>query len=181
MSAVRRTVIGTGIAALAGLGVALVLESTGVIDGSWRDKVADLVASVAFPEWTPWQSTLAGLGAAVVGLVAATAQLMPAKKGLHTMHEVSRGDDGDTLIRGRAAIAAARHEVQGIDGVVAVDATIRRKAMTVEVQVDDRVDLAEVEHEVRARLDTPFWIDLGLADFAVDILITHHPRPPRVR
>ncbi|MDZ7733913.1 MAG: hypothetical protein U5R31_13365 [Acidimicrobiia bacterium] len=181
MTLVRRVTQITFAVAVGALGAALVLEATEVVGPEWRDDLAAGLARVAFPGWAPWISTLAGLGAAILGVALIVAQLAPPKKGLRTMHEVYRGSDGDTRIRGRAAIAAARHEVAAIEGVVAVDATVANNTMTVDAQVDDRADVAMVEAAIRDRLDHEFWINLGLADFAVNLLITHHPRPPRVR
>ncbi len=163
------------------LGVALVLEATDLAGPQWRYELADGVAQVAFPSWPPWVLAIAGLGLALASLAFAVAQLAPPKKGLRTMHEVYRGSDGDTRIRGRAAIAAARHEIAAIESVVAVEASVDGKKMTVEAQVDDRADVAAVEAAIRDRLGHEFWINLGLADFGLNVLITHHPHPPRVR
>ncbi len=181
MSALRRLAQITGLVALFALGTALILEATDIVGDKWRRELADIVADVTFPGWELWALTLAGVGAAVVGVMLVAAQLAPPKKGLQSMHEVYSGPDGDTRIRGRAAIAAARHEAGSIEGVVAVDARVKKKAMTVEIQIDDRADLALVETTVRERLGHEFWINLGLADFSVNLLVTHHPRPPRVR
>jgi hypothetical protein len=166
---------------LVAVGAALIAEAVGAIGGRWRDDIAEVVTEIGTPSWEPWISTILGAGLAVVGVGLVAAQFAPPKRGLRKVHEVYSGDDGETRIRGRAAIAAARHEIAAIDHVRAVDARIAAKTMTVEVQIDDEADLADVEAKVRDQLDHEFWINLGLADFAVNLLLTHHPRPPRVR
>ena len=163
------------------LGTLLILESIEAIDGRWRRELADAVDTAAFPTWGLWALALLGAFLAIAGIAMIASLLAPQKKGLNTMHEVYKGDDGDTRLRGRAAISAVRHEVSAIEGVVEVDARVAKKQMTVEVQVDDRVNVAEVENEARERLGHEFWINLGLADFALNLLVTHHPKPPRVR
>ena len=181
MTTVRHVTHIVVVAALATIGVLLILESAEAIGGRWRRELATGVSDVAFPSWGLWASGLVGACLAVLGVILLAAQVAPRKKGLNTMHEVYKGSDGETRLRGRAAISAVRHEVASIDGVVDVDARLVRKQMHVEVQVDDRVNLTDMENEVRGRLDHGFWIDLGLADFALNLLITHHPTPPRAR
>jgi hypothetical protein len=168
-------------AALAAIAVFLILEVTDVVDGHWRAELADGIENVAFPSWNLWVSGLAGAALGVLGLALIGAQVAPPKKGSNKMHQVYRGHDGETSIRGRAAINAARHELEQIDGVVQVDARVHRKRMVVELKIDDRANVAAVEAEARERLDHEFWINLGLADLGLNILVTHHPRPPRVR
>lgn len=168
-------------ALLAALGALLVAEATEVTSGSWRHDVADAFSDTVSPPWSTWVSALLGVALAVVGVTIIAAQFAPPKRGLNTMHEVSRGNDGMTRIRGRAAIAAARHELERIEGVVDAAPTLKKKRMQVEVRVDDRADIEAVTAEAQSLLGTPFWIDLGLVDFAVDILVVHHPKPPRVR
>lgn len=97
------------------------------------------------------------------------------------MLNVDSDDLGETNLTGRALISAIKHGVSDIDGVIDTGCSVRKKVATVELRVDDRCNLADVEAAVRSRLDHGFWIDLGLADMAVDISIVHHPRPPRVQ
>lgn len=168
-------------AAFATLGAALLAEATEATSGLWREDLADAFTDIAMPSWPDWVSALIGAALAVVGVAIIAAQFAPPKRGLNIMHEVSSGNDGSTQIRGRAAIAAARHEIERIEGVVDVAPTLTKKRMHVEIRVDDRADLQTVTEHAQSVLGTPFWIDLGLADFAVDILVVHHPNPPRVR
>lgn len=181
MTLLRRAshLIGTG--AFAVVATLLILEVTDVTGGAWRDRLADGIGRAAFPTWPLWASGLIGAGLALVGIVLVAAQLAPPKKGLNSMHEVYRGRNGDTRIRGRAAIRAARHELQQIDGVVEVAGRVEKKVLHVDLQIDDRANVTAVENEARRRLGHEFWINLGLADFAVNLLVTHHAKPPRVR
>lgn len=181
MTALSRATRIVGATTLAAIGLFLILESADVIGGRWRRELASAIAEAAFPTWGLWVSALVGAGLAIVGVMLVAAQVAPPKRGLNTVHEVYKGKDGDTRIRGRAAIGAVRHEVTRIDGVVDVDARVTHKRMNVEIQVDDRVNLTEFENEVRDRLGHEFWINLGLADLALNLLITHHPKPPRAR
>lgn len=181
MTLLRRASQLVGVAALGLVAVFLVLEMTDVVGSRWRRELADGFEEAAFPSWNLWLSGLVGAGLAIVGVMLVAAQIAPPKKGLNSMHEVYKGPDGDTRLRGRAAIRAARHELESIEGVVDVDTRLDGKSMRVEVEVDDRADLLAIEEEARTRLDHEFWINLGLADFAVDLFVTHHPNPPRVR
>lgn len=182
MTVLRRVSQMVAWAAIATVGVLLVLETTDVIGGQWRHDVAEAVAEVANPTWPEWASALIGLALAVLGVLLIAAQLAPPRRGLTRMLEVHSTDNGETIIRGRAALRAVRHIVSAIEGIIDVDARlIGEKKVQVEIKVDDRTDLEDLETHVRERLDSPFWIDLGLADLAVNLLITHHPRPPRVR
>ena len=181
MTVIRRLSQLAGAAAVGAVGVLLILEGVDAIGGGWRRDLADALATVAFPTVSLWVIALAGFGLALVGVVLVAAQLAPPRKGVNRMHNVYRGDDGETRIAGRAAISAARHELEQIEGVEGVSARVQRKQLTVEVEVDDRADLVAIESEARSRLGHEFWINLGLADFALNLLIVHHPKPPRVR
>ena len=181
MTLLRRTASLAGIAAAGAVGLLLVLEVTGTIGSEWRHRLGDAIDTAAFPTWSLWISGLVGAGVALVGLVLVVAQLAPARKGLTRTFEVYRAADGETRIRGRAAIHAARHEAETIEGVLGVDGRIRSKRLHLTLRIDDRVNLADVENEARERLNHEFWINLGLADFGVNLLITHHPNPPRTR
>ncbi len=177
----RRLGQAAGTAALTAVGALLVLEATDVIGGTWRDELASAITDVASPTWSLWVTTLVGVVLAVFGMALVAAQLLPTGEGLSTAYEVHVGDDGTTRIRGRAAVSAVRHELAAIEGVVDVHAGVGRRRIDVDVEVDDRVNLETVETEARRRLGHGFWIDLGLADFTVNLLVTHRRKPPRVR
>ncbi len=181
MTRLRLTTQAVGAAIVGALGVFLILEATEIVDGQWRRELADGVERVAFPGWDLWIPGLVGAALAILGVALVAAQIAPPKKGLNTVHEVFKGNNGGTRIRGRAAISAVRHEISQIEGVVDVDARVEKKRVNVEVHVDDRSNIGDIENQARARLNHEFWIDLGLADFALNLLITHHPKPPRVR
>jgi hypothetical protein len=181
MMIIRRVVAIAAAMGLAALGMALILETIGVSSGEWRDNVASAIETVMQPSWPPWQSALLGTAAAAIALLLVAAEFTRPPKGTRIMHPVHRTDNGVTLISGRAAIHAARRRIDDIEGVVDVDATIAKSEMTLTVRLDDRADLEAVETEIRQRLGHEFWIDLGLADLALNLLLTHHPRPPRVR
>jgi len=168
-------------AATGAVGVLLVLEATGAVGGRWRHEISKAITRSTFPTLSLWIITLAGVGLAIVGVVMIAAQLAPPKRGLNKMHNVSKGSDGDTSLRGRAAVRAVRHELEKIEGVVDVDARVTARRVFVEMRVDDRADVSDIETLARDRLGYPFWIDLGLADFTFNLLVTHHPKPPRVR
>ncbi len=98
------------------------------------------------------------------------------------MLEVGNDHDGATHLTGRAAMRAVEHELAGIEGVTKTTAVMpTAKKLHATVRVDDRCDLEAVEIEARERLDTPFWINLGIPDIAIDITVEFDPRPPRVR
>lgn len=181
MIVLRRVTHLLGMFVLAAISAMLILEVTDVTNGRWRREVADGISSTAFPTWPLWVSGLVGAGLAIVGILLVASQVAPPKKGLNNMYEVYRSSSGDTRIRGRAAIRAASHELEQIEGVVDVTGRVAGKTVHLELRVDDRSNLATIENEARARLDHEFWINLGLADFAVNLLVTHHPKPPRVR
>ena len=178
---IRRATPVIGAAALLSAGLAIGAESTEVIDGQWRHTVSDTVNAVLDPGWSAWQSALAGAGLAIVAMFLVAAELTRPAKGTRIMYPVHNTSSGNTQITGKAAIHAARRHLEGIEGIVDTDAAITRTTMTLTVRVDDRADLDAVERQVRDRLDHEFWINLGLADFAINLLITHHPEPPRVR
>ena len=181
MTAVRRITQAVVALSVLGLGVVLVLEATGVLDATWRQSLADGIARIAAESPVRWAYTLGGVAVAGMALLLATAQLLPARRGTTIMLPVSEGDEGDTRLRGKALIAAAQHRVSDLEGVVDVQAWLSPRDLTVEVRVDDRSDVELVMAEVRHRLDHGFWIDLGVADLAVNLKVVHHPRPPRVR
>ncbi len=181
MTLLRRTASLVGITAVGTVGLLLVLEITGAIGSEWRHRLSDAIDTAAFPSWSLWISGLVGAGLALLGLILVAAQLAPPRKGLTRVFEVYRAADGETRIRGRAAIRAARHEVETIEGVLGVDGRIRSKRLHLTLRIDDRVNLADVENEARERLDHEFWINLGLAEFGINLLVTHHPNPPRTR
>lgn len=181
MTGLRRFGQAVGAAILTVVGTLLVLESTDVIGRQWRHDLASAIEDTVYPTWSLWLSALTGAALALLGITLVAAQLLPAGRGLSTVHEVSSGDDGTTRIRGRAAVSAVRHELTAIEGVVDVEARIGHQRLDLDVRVDDTVNLELVESEARRRLDHGFWIDLGLADFTVNFLFTYQRNPSRVR
>jgi hypothetical protein len=179
--AIRRATPLIGAVALVAIGLAVGAEVTGLMDGHWRQVVADTIAAVFFPGWAAWQSALAGAGLAIVAMILIAAELTRPAKGIRIMYPVHDTSTGNTHITGKAAIRAAERHLDDIEGIVDTDASITKNTMNLTVRVDDRADLGAVEAQIRDRLDHEFWINLGLADFATNLLITHHPKPPRVR
>lgn len=184
MSVVRRLTQLVGIAAVLALGTALILDATGVTTRAWRDDVADGFRDVALPGTAEWATALIGLGLGILGLVLLVAQLVPSPSGGHRRHEVHTTTKGDTHIRGRAVIGSVRRTVEEIEHVRSADVRWTGKAVDVELLVDDDANLDEVERAARAALDHGFWIDLGVADVGVNLLVVHELRrdaPPKVR
>ena len=182
MSWLARLGQGLGVSTLSVLGVLLLLESTGVIGGQWRRDLASIISDIAYPTWPLWVSVVVGVTLGVVGIALAVAQLLPGRRGLSALYQVSDGDVGSTWIRGGAAAGAVRHELADIEGVAGVDVRLRRQQLVVEAEVADTTNIDAFDDDVRHRLDHGFWTDLGLADFTVNLLITHrHGPPPRVQ
>jgi hypothetical protein len=178
---VARTAQAMVIVVLAAAGGTLIAEATGSLQEGWRNQLAEAIGSVAAPTWAPW--ILAPLGAtlAIAAVTLAAVQLVPPKKGVRLMLPVHSFDDGSTQLSGRALLHAIRQRLHDVEGVVDVEARITRRRADIELRVDDRADLAFVDERARALLDHGFWLDLGVADLAVDLTVVHHPRPPRVR
>ena len=181
MSIIRRLTQVLGLVSAGALGTLLILEVTDRIGTAWREELADAAERLLEPTWALWLSGLVGAAMAAVGVGMVGAQFAPEKRGFRTVHSVHRDDDGATRLRGRAAIVAVEHELAAIDGVVEVTASIRRKTVLARLLIDDRAAIDEIENAARSSLDHAFWIDLGLADYSLDLIVAHHPRPPRVR
>jgi len=182
MTLIRRTTQLATIAAIAAVGVFLALEITGVDGNTWRTNLADALRNVFAPEHARWQLSLVGALLAVVAVTLIAAQLAPDRRGISRMLEVGKDHDGATHLTGRAAMRSVEHELATIEGVTKTTAVMpTAKKMHATIRVDDRCDLVSVENEARKRLDTPFWINLGIADVAIDITVEFDPRPPRVR
>ena len=182
MTLIRRTTQLATIAAVTALGVFLVLEITDVDGNAWRTNLADALGKVFAPEHARWQLALVGAAVALASITLIAAQLAPDRRGISRMLEVGKDHDGATHLTGRAAMRSVEHELAGIVGVTKTTAVMpTAKKMHATIRVDDRCDLAAVENEARERLDTPFWINLGLADVAIDFTVEFDPRPPRVR
>ena len=182
MTLVRRTTQLALIAAVGALGIFLALEASNLDGNTWRTNLADAIRNVFAPEHSRWQLALVGAGLALAAIILIAAQLAPARKGISRMLEVGNDHDGATHLTGRAAMRAVEHELAGIEGVTKTTAVMpTAKKLHATVRVDDRCDLEAVEIEARERLDTPFWINLGIPDIAIDITVEFDPRPPRVR
>jgi hypothetical protein len=170
-----------GVVAMVALGVLLVSEATNAISGQWRSTLARRVETIADPQLPPWQLALIGAGLAVLSLILVVAEFTRPPKGTRILHSVHDTSFGSTEISGKAAMNAAKHELKDIAGVVAIDASMTQDTMTIIARLDDDSDLEAVEAAVRDRLDHEFWIRLGLADMAVNVLMAHQLNPPRVR
>lgn len=182
MTLLRRTTQILMIAAVIALGTLLVLEITDVTANSWRSDLADGTRRTFDPDLADWALAPLGVLIGLAGVVLIAAQLAPVPKGTSRMLEVGQHDDGATHLRGRAALRAVEHELEQIVGVTGATASMpKRHKVHAIVRIDDRSNLATIENEARTRLDTPFWIDLGLADVAIEITAEFDPRPPRVR
>jgi len=181
MKHLRTAITAACVLALAAAATALIAEAIGAIDDTWRHRSADAVTNTFEPSQPGWQATLLAIGFTAALLVVVASEFSRPPKGARIMHNVHSAQDGNTRITGKAAMRAATRELEHIDGVTNATATITKKTLTLTIRVDDRVSLEAVEEEARQRLDHEFWINLGLADFATNLLITHDPKPPRVR
>jgi hypothetical protein len=181
MRIIRRTTAVLAAFAIAAIGIALAGETIGRWSGRWRDDLAQALHDIAAPTWPAWQSALLGSALAIAAIVLIAAEFTRPPKGTRIMHPVHNTHNGATHISGRAAIRAACKQVESLDGVVDVDATITKSEMTLTARLDDRADIEAVEASIRERLGHEFWINLGLADLSLNLLLTHHPKPPRVR
>lgn len=182
MTTLRRLTQLATIVAITATGVLLILEIVGAIGATWRTWLADALRSTADPDLPDWALALLGLALGLGAVVLIAAQLAPEPKGRSRMFEVSRFDDGSTRIAGRAALRAIEHELAEIEGVTGATAVMPTpKQVHATIRADDRCNLETVVAEARDRLGAPFWINLGLADIAIEITAEFDPRPPRVR
>ena len=182
MTTLRRLTQLVTIVAITAIGLLMILEITDAIGPRWRVRLADTLRSLANPDLTDWALALLGVALGLLAIVLIAAQLAPEPKGRSRMFEVSRFDDGSTRIAGRAALRAVEHELATIEGVTRVTAVMPTpKRVHATVRADDRCNLETVVAQARDRLGTPFWINLGLADIAIEITAEFDPRPPRVR
>lgn len=168
-------------AASVAAGAMLVLEATGTVDGAWRSRLGGWIVSTLTPAVDPWVATLVGLAAAVGAATVILGTFLPPPTGATRMFEVHRFADGTTRIAGRAALRAVRGRLEGLEGVRGVDARLKRGRIEITVEVDDDSDLRSREDAVRAALDHGFWIDLGLADMPVDLVLVPVAPGGRVR
>ena len=182
MTLIRRTTQLALIAAVLAVGVFLALEASDVDGNTWRANVADTLRTLLAPDRARWQLALAGAAVAIVGIVLIAAQLAPTRKGNSRMLEVGSHDDGATRLTGRATLRAVEYELRQIEGVTGATAVMpSAKKIHATARVDDRCDIADIEAQARDRLDTGFWINLGVPDVAIAITVEFDPRPPRVR
>lgn len=181
MRLVARTTQAAAIVAVGLLGAVFIAEATGAIGEGWRNSAADAVKGVGLPSAAPWILAPVGLMLGLAALTLAVVQFAPPRKGARLMLPVHDFDDGSTVLAGRALIHVVDKRLAGIEGVLGVDARVTHKRVDIELRVDDRADLELVDTQARLLLDHGFWIDLGVADLAVDLTVVHHPRPPRVR
>ena len=182
MTFLRRTPQLAFIGATIAVAALLIAELVDAIGRRWRVELADGVSTAAFPDVADWALALMGAGLAGVAIVLIAAQLAPEPKGRSRMLEVSKFDDGTTRLAGRAALRAVEHELESIEGVTGATAVMPGpKRIHATIRADDRCNLDDVTTEARRRLDTPFWINLGLPDIAIDLTAEFDPRPPRVR
>ncbi|BAN03588.1 Asp23/Gls24 family envelope stress response protein [Ilumatobacter coccineus] len=182
MTLIRRATQLAFIAAVTALGVFLALEATEVDGDTWRANLADTTRNLFAPDRAAWQIALIGAALAIGGIILIAAQLAPARKGTSRMLEVGSNEDGATHLTGRATLRSVEHELRQIEGVTGSAAVMpTAKKIHATIRVDDRCDLADIETQAHERLDTGFWINLGVPDIAIAITVEFDPRPPRVR
>jgi Family of unknown function (DUF6286) len=179
MTALRRVTQLLGIGVLFAVGTVLILSATDAIGPRWRIDAADAFRDLARPDLADWALALIGAAGVLLGVAMLISQLLPARRGSHRMHEVHHDADGTTRIRGRAVINTVRQTLEQLDGVTSADARWTGKVLRVEVRVDDDANLQTVETRVRDALGLPFWIDLGLADAEMNLVILHNARAGR--
>lgn len=179
MTAVRRGTQILGIAVLFMVGALLILGATDTVGTRWRSDVADAFHDLARPDLADWALALIGAAGALLGLAMLISQLLPPRRGTHRMHDVHEDANGATRIRGRAVVNSARRTLERLDGVTSADARWTGKVLRVEVRVDDDANLQTIETRARDALGLPFWIDLGLADAEMNLVILHNARAGR--
>ena len=173
MTVVRRATQLVAIVTMLTIGSLLILSASGAIGDRWRGEVADWIDDLGTPGASEWVLALVGATVSVAALVLLVSQLAPRPEGNHHVYDIDLGDNGATRIRGRAVTKAVRHTVEQIDHVSAADARWSGKSVDVELHVDDEANLDAVERAAREALGHPFWIDMGLADIGVNVLVVH--------
>ena len=169
-----------GWVAFSAIGVALVLESTEVIDDAWRDWIARQLDAVASPTLPRWAAALVAVGLAGAAAAVLAAQLTPYRLSSHQSVMVDRAAEGDLVLHSRAIQSALGHLLSDIDGVYDVRVVVERRRLIARIFVEDSTNLNDAEPAIRELIDNELWPHLGIEPRPINLEFLFGRAPARV-
>jgi hypothetical protein len=164
-----RLLAGVVIALIGAVGVLLVLEAVGVIDTGWRNELSEALSDFAAASWSGWAMALVGVGLGACAAVLAFGLFTTARPGGRRLFVVSRGEHGETRLRGRAVRNALTARLREQPAVLDARISLMRRRWLAELTIADNADLSAVDREARALLSDEFWSSVGVRPARIDL------------
>jgi len=155
---------------LLAIGVLLVLESTDLVDGSWRHFLADLAGWLVSPPIARWAAALLGAGLGMVALLLLAAQLMPYRLSARPTI-VDKSPQGTTSVGAAAQRRGAIEQLLRVEGVKDAVPISHRRRIKVQAELADDADVSDVRRKAREVLNNEFWSSLGIDPVPVDVVL----------
>jgi hypothetical protein len=157
---------------VAAVGVFLILEGTGLIDGGWRNAIAAAIRWVAVPSVADWIAALLGAVLAVVALIVLVAQFAPARMTRATVL-VDRSAAGATRVSPSVVRRAAVQRLKDIDAIVDAAPFAHARRLDLHLRLERGANALNVEKDSRAALGEDFWTMLGVPSQPVDLTLSY--------
>ncbi len=154
------------------VGVLLILEATGLIDGAWRESLARAARWVAQPSLAAWAVALIGLLIGLLALAVLVAQFVPARM-TRRATVVETSSAGSTAVRAVVVRRAVGQRLREIDGIVEAVPVADGRRLSMRARLAPNTDAVRVAHQAREALNEAFWSSLGLTPRPVDLILVY--------
>ena len=172
MRLLRRALAWLGLAALFGVAILLILESTGLLGTTWRAWVATGARWLGQPSIPAWLAALLGALLAIVALTILVLQFARAPM-THAVVLVQRSVAGATLVSPTVVRRAAVQRLTEIEGIIEAAPFAHGERLELRLRLERGANAPRIEEHARAALGDGFWAMLGVPPQPLDLRLTY--------
>lgn len=152
------------------VGVLLVLESTDLINSSWRRSVGDVADWLGSPTLARWAAALLGAGLAILAFILLASQLVPYRLSARPT-VVDKSPQGTTSVGAAAQRRGVIEQLLKLAGIQDAIPISHRRRIKIQATLADDADVSDVRAKAREALSNEFWSSLGIDPAPVDLIL----------
>jgi hypothetical protein len=150
------------------VGVLLVLESTNLINSTWRSSLADVADWLVNPTLARWAAALLGAGLGILAFILLASQLVPYRLAARPTI-VDKSPKGTTSVGAAAQRRGVIEQLLTVSGVQDAIPISHGRKVKIRATLADDADVSDVRRKAREALSNEFWSSLGIDPAPVDL------------